>query len=140
MLGTNKLRFSEHISVNMTACLQHLASIDSSNHVKTVRRIQECAKRLAEFTDFSNNVYSNYCPGDVYTNVNVDTDVCNVMNIQDVNHQSTNPVGGSSSFSQGESCDAQNGNQPNRGGGCSHFALTTAYKNNFITICLLFCE
>ena len=60
--------------------------------------------------------------------MNVNIDVCNVMDLQDVNYLSTNSAGDASSFIQGELRDAQDGNQPNRGGGC----VLNSIDNNFV--------
>ena len=107
--------------------------------MKNVEKFQEYGKNL-EFANSNDDVDSVDCHGNVYTNVNVDTDICNVINLQDVNHQSTNKVldtnvcnvinlqdvnhqgtntaGYVISFIQGELDDAQDGSQPNSGGGC----------------------
>ena len=110
------------------------------SNFKNAEIVQEYGKNLTEFANSNDNVYSVDFHGNAYANMNVDTDVCkimslqdgnfqgtnrvldtdvcNVINLQDIKHQSTNTAGDVVSFIQGELQDAQDGSQPNSGGGC----------------------
>ena len=110
------------------------------SNFKNAEIVQEYRKNLTEFANFNDNDYSVDFHVNTYANMNVDTDVCEIMNLQDVNHQGTNKVlytdvcnvinlqdvkhqstnraGNVISFMQGELEDAQDGSQPNSGGGC----------------------
>ena len=110
------------------------------NNFKNVVISQEYEKNSTKFVSFNDNVYSADFHGNAHANMNVDTDVCkvmnlqdenyqgvntvfdtngcNVINLQDVEHQSTNTAGEAVSLMQGELQNAQDGSQPNNGGGC----------------------
>ena len=110
------------------------------SNFKNVGIGREDEKILTEFANSNDNVCSVDFHGNVYANMNVvtdvckimslqdgnyqgtnralDTNVCNVVNLQDVKYQSTNTAGDAVSFMQGESQDAQDGSHPNSGGGC----------------------